>query len=149
MAIPISGEQPKQESFARVRAQLSSDPVPSSLDVQLVGAEAGSVVLRLPVHAEMNNALGILHGGFIFLLADTAFAYCGTEAGTPLVTHHANATYLAPVRSSAWIQAHAVVQRRYGRNMVCDVTVTDSDGNVVAEMRIHGVVARPQMADGA
>jgi acyl-CoA thioesterase len=148
MALPIAGdtsptsEQSEKEAFAFVEEQLNSDPAPSWLGVQLVSAGVGEVVMRLPVQPEMNNALGLLHGGFVFLLADTAFAYCDTAAGTPLVTHMAHTTYLAPVQSAAWIQAQAVVQHRYGRNVMCDVTVTDSRKNVIAEMRVHGVMAR-------
>lgn len=125
----------------RVEYQRDHDAAVQWLGIEFVEVSEHRVTARLPVRDEMRNGFGIIHGGFPYLLADTAFAFSGTAAGTPMVTHQSNTTYTAPARGD-YLEATANILHRYGRNVICDVTVRDDDGSVVAYLSMHGVVSK-------
>jgi acyl-CoA thioesterase len=97
----------------------------------------------------MLNGHGIAHGGYVFLLADTAFAYACNAYGPVTVAHGAQVTFLQPARAGEELIADAVERARYGRNGIYDVTVRRADGAAVAEFRGHSVTLARQPAPGA
>ncbi|MDJ1372483.1 PaaI family thioesterase [Gulosibacter molinativorax] len=145
-----SGEQNEsatQTPRERVQHQIDHDAAVQWLGIEFLEVEETGVTLRLPVRDEMRNGFGIVHGGFPYLLADTAFAFSGTAAGTPMVTHQSNTTYTAPAKGSV-LSATAKILHRYGRNVICDVSVRDDDGTVVAYLSMHGVVSKKVASTG-
>lgn len=126
---------------ARVQHQIDHDAAVQWLNIDFVDVKDDGIRVRMPVRAEMRNGFGIVHGGFPYLLGDTAFAFTGTAAGFPMVTHQANMTYTAPA-SGSFLEAESKLLHRYGRNVICEVTVRDEDGSVVAFMNCHGVVSK-------
>lgn len=125
----------------RVEHQVAHDITVQWLGIEFVEVEEDRVVARMPVRDEMRNGFGIVHGGFPYLLGDTAFAFSGTASGTPMVTHHASTTYTAPAKG-AFLTAEAQVVHRYGRYVICKVDVRDDDGSTVVHQSMHGVVSR-------
>jgi acyl-CoA thioesterase len=90
--------------------------------------------------ASMINGYGVVHGGYLFLLADTAFAMaCATPRG-PAVSRQAEITFVAPARAGDRLHAVAIERTSYGRSGIYDVTVSDANGVVYAEMRGHSQV---------
>lgn len=94
----------------------------------------GRAVARLRISEEMANGYGIAHGGYLFLLADTAFSYACNSRG-PALAQEGQIHFLRPVPVGAELIAEAVERVRSGRVGICDVTVRRGDGTVVAEFR--------------
>jgi acyl-CoA thioesterase len=84
------------------------------------------------------------HGGFVFALADTAFAYaCNTE-GEPTVARQCEITFLRPAHVGEELIAVAELRSRAGRAGIYDVCVKRHTGDVVAELRGHSATLVPQ-----
>jgi acyl-CoA thioesterase len=88
----------------------------------------------MTVAASMVNGHAIAHGGYVFLLADTAFACACNSWGPVTVAAGAQITFLAPTRGGDVLEARAELRARRGRTGVYDVTVWRGD-EVVAEFR--------------
>lgn len=85
----------------------------------------------------MANGLGLCHGGLIFTLAVTAFAFACNSHGRHAVAQHCAITFLAPGRIGMRLVAEAVERNRAERIDIYDVTVSDATGAVIAEFRGH------------
>jgi len=89
----------------------------------------------MTVRDDMLNGFDITHGGFVFALADTAFAIACNEDAQVTVAAGADISFLKPTRGGQELTATAERRTRSGRTGVYDVTVTDETGDVVAEFR--------------
>ena len=87
----------------------------------------GAAVLSMPVQEEMANGHGICHGGYIFALADSAFAFA----------QHCSITYIAPAFAGDRLTATAREVSRRGRGGIYDVSVSNQKGEQLAEFRGH------------
>lgn len=123
-------ESPTDDMWALDRAS-------RGLGMQLVRAGAGEAVLTMRITEAMVNGHGIAHGGFIFALADSAFAFACNSHGERAVAQHCSITYLRPGRAGEMLRAEARERVRVGRSGMTDVRVLGEDGTVVAEMRGH------------
>lgn len=104
--------------------------------MEIVEIAPGRARLRMTVAGTMVNGFGIAHGGYLFLLADTAFAYACNTHDTVTVAASAGVVFVASARSGDVLEASASERVRYGRSGVCDVTVRRvPDGEVIAEFR--------------
>jgi acyl-CoA thioesterase len=130
-----------QESLSRsrARAMYSQDLTCQTLGIELDDVGTGRARLRMRVTETMVNGHGTVHGGYLFLLADAAFAYACNSYGPVTVAHSAQITFVRPAAVHDELSADAVERARYGRNGIYDVTVTGPAG-VVAEFRGHSVV---------
>lgn len=115
------------EMFARDKAS-------QQLGMQLVSAGDGAAVVRMKVTESMVNGHGMTHGGFVFALADTAFACACNSHGPVTVAAGADVTFLRPTAAGDQLEAHARERSTSGRSGIYDVTVTRA-GDVVAEFR--------------
>ncbi len=95
----------------------------------------GEASLSMVLTKAMTNGHGIGHGGFIFLLADTAFAYACNSYNQRCVAQHCSITYLKPAKEGARLTATAREVRRVERSGVYDVSVSDEAGTPIAEFR--------------
>ncbi|GHJ53433.1 phenylacetic acid degradation protein PaaD [Nonomuraea sp. TT08I-71] len=111
-----------------------ADVASKGLGIELVSAGDGAAVARMRVTAAMLNGHAIGHGGFVFLLADTAFALACNSHGPATVAAGGEISFLRPVREGDLLEARAAERVRYGRSGIYDVTVR-RDGEVVAEFR--------------
>ncbi|MEV1333948.1 hydroxyphenylacetyl-CoA thioesterase PaaI [Micromonospora costi] len=112
-----------------------ADLASRGLGIELVEAADGAAVARMRVTDVMLNGHAIAHGGFVFLLADTAFALACNSWGPATVAAGGDITFVRPVRAGDLLTARATERTRYGRSGIYDVTVTRDDGEVVAEFR--------------
>jgi acyl-CoA thioesterase len=115
-------------------AMFSADRASLGLGMELLEAGDGSAVVRMTVRPDMLNGHGIAHGGYVFLLADTAFACASNSRGAVAVAAGADITFIAPVRDGEELIARAAERVSYGRSGIYDVTVRRGD-EVVAEFR--------------
>ncbi|MFF5174611.1 hydroxyphenylacetyl-CoA thioesterase PaaI [Micromonospora sp. NPDC000089] len=111
-----------------------ADVASKGLGIELVCAGNGGAVARMRVTAAMLNGHAIGHGGFVFLLADTAFALACNSHGPVTVAAGGEISFLRPVREGDLLTATATERTRYGRSGIYDVTVARGD-EVVAEFR--------------
>ena len=122
------------------QAMFDVDVASRALGIELLSAEAGTATARLRITDTMVNGHGIAHGGFLFSLADTAFACACNGRGVATVAASATITFVAPARSGDELVAEATERTLFGRNGVYDVTVYRDDGGertVIAEFRGH------------
>jgi acyl-CoA thioesterase len=117
-----------------VRRMLDDDLASRSLGMSLVDAGPGFAVVRMTVTETMVNGHGLAHGGFVFLLADTAFACACNSHGPVTVAAGADITFVASARAGDELEARAQERVTYGRSGIYDVTVCRGD-EVVAEFR--------------
>ncbi|HYK32239.1 MAG TPA: hydroxyphenylacetyl-CoA thioesterase PaaI [Streptosporangiaceae bacterium] len=111
-----------------------ADAASRGLGMELLDVGDGTASVRMRVVQAMVNGHGIAHGGYLFLLADTAFACACNSRGRVTVAAGADITFIAPVRDGDLLVATAAERVSYGRSGIYDVTVR-RDGEVVAEFR--------------
>jgi acyl-CoA thioesterase len=116
-------------------AMWADDATSRALGIQLISAEPGHAVLALAVSETMANWHGTCHGGYIYLLADTAFGYACHTRNQRMVAQHCDISYLNPAQRGDRLTAQAVERHRAARSGIYDVTVKREDGLVIAEFR--------------
>lgn len=117
-----------------VQRMLDDDLASRSLGMRLTDAGPGHATVRMTVTDTMVNGHAIAHGGYVFLLADTAFACACNSHGPVTVAAGADITFVAPAKLGDTLEATAVERVTYGRSGIYDVTVTRGD-DVIAEFR--------------
>ena len=116
-------------------AMWSRDPATQALGMRIVAIAPGSATLAMPVRADMLNGHGICHGGFMFTLADSAFAYACNSYNQNTVASACAIDFLAPAREGDVLEAEAIERSRAGRTGVYDITVRIHGGKTVALFR--------------
>ena len=96
-------------------------------------AREGYARIRMTLRDDMLNGHRIGHGGMIFALADTAFAYACNSRNENTVAQHASISFLAPAQPGDVLIAEAKEASRAGRSGVYRVRVRAEDGRVIAE----------------
>lgn len=117
-----------------VRRMLDDDLASRAAGITLVEAGTGHATVRMTVADTMVNGHAIAHGGYVFLLADTAFACACNSHGPVTVAAGADITFVASAGLGDELTARATERVTYGRSGVYDVTVTRGD-EVIAEFR--------------
>ncbi|MFJ5733216.1 hydroxyphenylacetyl-CoA thioesterase PaaI [Streptomyces paradoxus] len=115
-------------------AMFAADRASRGLGIELLEQGEGTAVLRMTVTPAMVNGHGIAHGGYVFLLADSAFACACNSHGPVTVAAGADITFVAPAHEGDVLVARAEERVRYGRSGVYDVSVRRGD-EVMAEFR--------------
>jgi acyl-CoA thioesterase len=116
----------------------ADDATSQGLGIELISIEPGQAVLGMTVSEAMVNWHDTCHGGFIYLLADTAFGYACNSRNQRMVAQHCSISYLNPARRGERLTAHATERQREGRSGIYDVAVRREDGTMIAEFRGHG-----------
>lgn len=138
---------------ATAEAMWARDRAAQALGIKIVRVAPGAALLTMAVRPDMVNGHHICHGGMIFSLADTAFAYACNSYNKNTVASACHIDFLAPAKEGETLEADAVEQSAAGRTGVYDVTVRTAGGKTVAlfrgkSYRISGeVIAGLQQAD--
>ena len=111
------------------------DPASQALGMTLDAIRPGYARMCMRVRDDMLNGHGTCHGGYIFMLADSAFAFACNSHNFNTVGAGCTIDYLAPGRAGDVLVAEAVEQALAGKTGVYDVVVTDQDGRKVALFR--------------
>ena len=117
-----------------VQRMLDDDLASRSLGMRLTDAGPGHATVRMTITDTMVNGHAIAHGGYVFLLADTAFACACNSHGPVTVAAGADITFVTPAQLGDELEATRVERVVYGRSGIYDVTVTRGD-EVIAEFR--------------
>ena len=138
---------------ATAEAMYSRDRAAQALGIRIVRVQPGASLLTMDVRSDMVNGHHICHGGMIFSLADTAFAYACNSYNKNTVASACHIDFLAPAKEGETLEAEAVERSAAGRTGVYDITVRIAGGKTVAlfrgkSYRINGeVIAGLQQAD--
>lgn len=100
----------------------------------LVAVGPGRATLTMQVEASMTNGHNIAHGGYIFALADSAFAFACNTSNERTVAQACDIVFVTAAREGDLLTAEAVERHRFGRNGIFDVRVSRGS-EVVAEFR--------------
>jgi acyl-CoA thioesterase len=129
---------PQEVAEACAALMWAEDQASQGLGMELVRVGPGTAELAMVVRPDMVNGHGICHGGFIFTLADSAFAFSCNAYDQRAVAAHCAITFMAPARLGDRLVAKAVERQRFGRNGIYDIAVTRAgDGALIAEFRGH------------
>ena len=151
---PHTPTDPQTLADAVTQAMWSRDRATQGLGMQIQSVKPGYALIRMVVRGDMVNGHHICHGGFIFTLADSAFAFSCNSYNQNTVASGCSIDFLAPAREGDVLEAEAVERSLSGRTGVYDITVRTLGGKTVAlfrgkSYRIKGeVIAGLQQADG-
>lgn len=134
---PVSQMTPQEIAEASAAAMWNGDSASQRLGMALDLIAPGLATLSMTVTEAMSNGHGNCHGGYIFTLADSAFAFACNSHNDVVVGQHCSVSYLKPVRIGDRLTATAREVSRHGRSGIYDVRITDQDGVHVAEFRGH------------
>lgn len=126
------------EDFARAcaAAMWQEDDASKGLGMEILAIGPGHATLTMTVKPSMVNGQRIAHGGFIFTLADSAFAFACNTHNERVVAAQGNITFIRPGKLGDRLVASAREISRSGRSGIYDVQVTVDDV-VIAEFRGH------------
>lgn len=132
-----AGLSPQALAEACSRAMWDDDNATRHLGMELVSVAPGEAVIAMTVAETMTNGHGTCHGGYIFTLADSAFAFACNTYNQRTVAQHCSVTYIAPAFRGDRLTATAREASRRGRGGIYDIRITNQEGEHVAEFRGH------------
>ncbi|MFL6673325.1 MAG: hydroxyphenylacetyl-CoA thioesterase PaaI [Massilia sp.] len=129
------------------------DPASQALGMTLDAIRPGYARMSMRIRHDMLNGHGSCHGGYIFMLADSAFAFACNSHNFNTVAAGCSIDYLAPGLEGDVLGAEAVEQALLGKTGVYDITVTNQDGRKIAlfrgkSHRVSGHVAELGVSTG-
>ncbi len=113
-------------------AMWAGDRASRSLGMEILDVGPGRATLRMTVTDDMVNGHAIGHGGYTFTLADSAFAFACNSYNRVTVAAGAEIRFRAPTRLGDVLTATATEREREGRDGTYDISVSTTDGTVVA-----------------
>jgi acyl-CoA thioesterase len=145
-----ASENIEAQRFAEAVAEgmYALDKAAQSWGVRIETIRPHYAVARMTVREDMLNSHGVCHGGILFALADTAFAYASNSENRATLATTCTITFAAAVPAGAELTATAEKRTRGGRTGVYDVTLTDGNGEAVALFRGNSYQVKGESAPG-
>ena len=131
----LTPSDPQALAEAAAQALWARDRATQGLGMAIERIAPGQALMSMPVRLDMLNGHQICHGGFIFLLADSAFAFACNSHNRNTVASACHIDFLAPARLGDVLEAEAVERSRSGRTGVYDISVKVRGGKTVALFR--------------
>jgi len=122
---------------ASAEAMWKNDRASKNLGMTLDHVAPGTATVSFTVTQVMTNGHDTCHGGYMFTLADSAFAFACNSYNRHAVAQHCAVTFLRPAFAGDRLTAVAREISSTGRNGIYDVRITNQDGEAVAEFRGH------------
>lgn len=126
---------PQDRATRSAQAMGQGDKASAFLGIKLESVGPGTATMSFTVKPDHLNGHGICHGGYIFTLADSTFAFACNSYNQITVAQENQITYLSPGQDGEVLTATATEQAKTGRSGVYDVVVTGGDGRKVALFR--------------
>ena len=126
---------PKERAEKSAAAMWANDSASPWLGMSLDHVDEGTATLSLEIEKHHTNGHGVCHGGVIFALADSAFAFACNSRNQATVAQHNSITYIAPGPLGERLIATAREVSLTGRSGIYDVSVTTQDGTLIAAFR--------------
>lgn len=118
-----------------VRALWEDDRASQALGMEIESCGPGTARVSMRVRPDMANGHGICHGGLVFALADSAFAFACNSHGANTVAAGAAIEFLRPAREGDLLTAIATERWRAGKSGIYEIEVVNQDGETVALFR--------------
>lgn len=134
---------------AAAQALSARDRASDALGMKLIGVRPGYARMQMTVREDMVNLHGTTHGGLVFALADSAFAYACNSHNRVAVASSCSIDFLRPAHLGETLTATAVEQALIGRNGVYDVRVENNKGELVALFRGKSAQIRGTVIESA
>ncbi len=126
----------------------ADDEASKALGMEIVSVSPGKATMTMTVTDKMVNGHKICHGGYIFLLADSTFAFACNTYNQVTVAQQCAVTFIRPGKLGDRLRAEAIEISRSGRSGIYDITVTRDDGTVIAEFRGHSRAIEGEIVPG-
>ena len=126
---------PQALAEAAGASMFARDAASQAMGMKLVEIRPGYARMTMPVRTDMLNGHQTCHGGFIFALADSAFAFACNSHNHTTVGAGCTIDYLAPGRMDDLLTAEAVERTLVGKTGIYDVTVSNQEGKMIATFR--------------
>jgi len=133
----VSQMTPQELAEACAKAMWNDDSASQRLDMMLDHIAPGEATLSMTITEAMSNGHGNCHGGYMFTLADSAFAFACNSYNQLAVAQHCSITYLMPGRIGDRLTATAREVSRRGRSGIYDIRLTNQAGDHIGEFRGH------------
>jgi len=133
---PAGGRSPEETARLAAQSMWAGDEASRGLGMEILEVGPGTAKLAMTIGKAMANGHDIAHGGFIFALADSAFAFACNSYGEVTVAAHCSITFLRPGKCGDRLVASAREVSRIGRSGIYDVEVS-VDGVAIAQFRGH------------
>ena len=151
---PTSQRTAEQLAERVAATMFSNDRASQALGMRIATVSPGRAELTMTVRDDMLNGHAICHGGFIFALADSTFAFACNSYNRNTVAQGCSIEYLAPAHAGDVLHAVGVERSRGGRTGVYDIEVRNQRGEAVALFRgksyqIKGSVVEPLPETGS
>jgi acyl-CoA thioesterase len=126
---------PDQLARATADAMYAADACSRALGLELLEVRAGYARMRMTVRTDFLNGHQTCHGGLIFTLADSAFAFACNSYNVNTVAAGCSIEFLRPVQGGDVLTAEAIKQTLNGRTGIYDIRVVNRAGETVAMFR--------------
>lgn len=126
---------PQQLAERCAEAMFARDRASQKLGMKIESVAPGRAVLSMMVTDDMIQGHGSCHGGYLFTLADSAFAFSCNTYDKATVASGCSIDYMSGAKAGDVLTATAEEQSRGGRTGVYDITLTNQDGRIVALFR--------------
>jgi acyl-CoA thioesterase len=148
-AVTLSAVERQALAERSARALYDPDRASQALGMRITAIAPRACTVRMTVRGDMTNGHAICHGGIIFALADSAFAFACNSGGEPTVAASASIDFLAPAREGDELTAAAHEVWSRGRSGIYEVVVTNQAGAQIALFRgrSHRVSRRHETQD--
>ena len=108
------------------------DNASQAMGMRLLSVAPGQAQVGMSVRADMVQGHGTCHGGYLFALADSAFAFACNTYNEATVAIGCSIDYVAPARLGDTLTAQAIEQSRSGRTGNYDVRIENQNGQLIA-----------------
>ncbi|WP_026121723.1 hydroxyphenylacetyl-CoA thioesterase PaaI [Paraburkholderia kururiensis] len=136
---------PDELALATAQSMYEADACSRALGLELLEVRAGYARMRMTVRPDFLNGHRICHGGLIFTLADSTFAFACNSYNISTVASGCSIEFLRPVQPAEVLTAEATEQVLNGRTGIYDIRVTNRAGETVAMFRGKSAQIRGQV----
>lgn len=133
---------------ACAKAMWDEDKASAGLGMAITAVAPGQAEITMTISEAMVNGHGTCHGGYIFTLADSAFAFACNSRNHRTVAQHCSVTFLAPGRLGDKLRAVAREASRTGRSGIYDIDIFNQEDVKIAIFRGHSRMVKGEFFPG-
>lgn len=148
LSFPSNEMDPQALAEATVQAMYPRDNASQALGMKILDIGPGRARMSMLVRSDMLNGHATCHGGFIFALADSTFAFACNSRNLSTVASGCSIDYVAPAVRNDVLTAEAQERTLAGRTGVYDITVSNQDGKIIALFRGKSYRIRGEVING-
>ncbi|NUT63710.1 hydroxyphenylacetyl-CoA thioesterase PaaI [Herbaspirillum sp. C9C3] len=148
LSSPSTEMDPQTLAEATVQAMYPRDNASQALGMKILEIAPGRARMSMLVRSDMLNGHATCHGGFIFALADSSFAFACNSRNLNTVASGCSIDYVAPAMRNDLLIAEAQERTLAGRTGVYDITVSNQDGKIIALFRGKSYRIRGEVISG-